>query len=467
MDSNEKMPWKIRIRVSHHVPSSTVALPAGLGQTLLHGSPRRSVAMDMGNSRTYIHVKQVAANERSLLISPDLHEQWSLKGKRMWLKVDARGNMRLAPILAILTSQVHHAFGGLWFGPSTDYFREICRKAPRFGVWVYLVHPEVLLQGLQSGRVAKHWEWSAGVGWRESRKPVPLPDIVYDRIGSRQLDQSEVVLRLRESLRANCWSTYFNPGFFNKWEVYEFLSRVRELENHLPWTQPSNETAWRAMASRAKVFYIKPISGSKGRGIVRVTRRGDQLWSYFLMGRRKGPRRGLIRGLQNLLDFQMEHFPEDRFIVQKGIHLARINGCPYDLRILLQKGKHGQWKIASKIARVAASRSSLTNLSRGGRSCSWEIAFINSGLASSRRGAQHLIGRGSRLALLVADGLQSKLNAQLGELGVDLAVDRTGKFWVLEVNAKPGHQLPDGEQPRYRSVKHLLQYCLHLAGCER
>ena len=454
-------------RLERSLPSS-VTLPSYFIQQhgLRVGSP---IELWVGATPLQGILHASASHANRLALSNDLAGKISLsRRRRLWLRLAQGKRIQLSSVLAILVAEPVRSSGAI-FGPASDYLRYICSNSPRYGLWTYLVTAQKLLQGLQSeaSAVRGTWSWSARKGsWIRLEHPMPLPEVIYDRIGTRAADQSETVGKLREFAKRHYGQRYFNPGFFDKWRVHELLSNKPTLQRHLPATHRSTEQAWRLHASRWKVFYIKPVDGSQGMGIARFTRLRRNVWSYYWI-RPQNVKRARVYGIRSLIQLKRDYFPEDSYIVQRGISLAEIHGRPFDLRILLQKGSRGRWRTASSVARVAARSRGLTNLSRGAEAMSWGRAFQESGLVSESIGSRAVRARARNLAMRVARALEEELGTALGELGVDLALDQSGHLWLLEVNAKPGHIMPNGPNNSYRSAPHLMRYCLHLTGCER
>ncbi|MGV2806477.1 YheC/YheD family protein, partial [Clostridium perfringens] len=63
--------------------------------------------------------------------------------------------------------------------------------------------------------------------------------------------------------------------------------------------------------------------------------------------------------------------------------------------------------------------------------------------------------------------LEAAIPYHFGELGIDLAIDTTGRIWLLEVNSKPskGENAPLNADSKVRpSAVRLVQYCQYLTG---
>ncbi|MFP3491032.1 YheC/YheD family protein, partial [Staphylococcus sp. SIMBA_130] len=59
-------------------------------------------------------------------------------------------------------------------------------------------------------------------GWY--RVTVPIPDVVYDRLPNRSSANIEQVSTTMKKLQSQYFAPWFNPGFFDKWTMFEKLS---------------------------------------------------------------------------------------------------------------------------------------------------------------------------------------------------------------------------------------------------
>lgn len=71
-----------------------------------------------------------------------------------------------------------------------------------------------------------------------------------------------------------------------------------------------------------------------------------------------------------------------------------------------------------------------------------------------------------RAARTIINALDEVLDGPLGEVGLDLGVDRRGRVWLIEVNAKPYRKVTDAGPKRqvWLSFRRPMQYARHLAG---
>lgn len=123
----------------------------------------------------------------------------------------------------------------------------------------------------------------------------------------------------------------------------------------------------------------------------------------------------------------------DRFMIQQGIEVLRVNNRPIDLRVNVQK-PYKRWLVTGMIAKIAAAGKTVANHAQGGALASPEKTLLQAGLTRSQ------IARLNKILLYLGEKASLVLNKKypgLRELGLDVAVDRAARPWILEVNTRP------------------------------
>lgn len=120
--------------------------------------------------------------------------------------------------------------------------------------------------------------------------------------------------------------------------------------------------------------------------------------------------------------------------------------------------------VTSIVARTAGSNHFVSNLARGGSLSTVREAVSKSSLPPGTKDSVQL--QLPRTALAIARGVETFIPAHFGELGIDLALDQSGRIWLLEVNSKPSKNdnTPLNDQKIRPSVKQMILYCRYLAG---
>jgi glutathione synthase/RimK-type ligase-like ATP-grasp enzyme len=130
----------------------------------------------------------------------------------------------------------------------------------------------------------------------------------------------------------------------------------------------------------------------------------------------------------------INRFMQDKpFIVQQWIELATWKKRRFDIRVLLQKVSLNHWDCTALSIRMALPSHGSTNISQGGEVKQVSLVLLD--LWPSRY--LEIIATIKELAFNVAQKLEFKYGP-LGELGIDIGIDRNGGVWLFEVNSKPG-----------------------------
>ncbi len=424
-----------------------VQLPASLGKDSSYVGGVGSVTY--GQRQVEVAFRSAPAGssrDNRLGLGADVMQALDLRpGARLRAVWDSgKARLRLGPVVAIMLWRYRSLPSSYLFGPATDMARTFVRLARNRGAVAYAFSPKDI-----------HWDSRsvsgfvpAGRGWRKIH--VPLPDVIYDRIQSRGIDASRRVQATKQQLMAMEGLHYFNPCFLDKWETYEALVQDPLAKQYLPKTErlTSLDQLGPWLRNYQTVF-IKPARGSLGLGIVKISRMARG-YRYHRIRMGGGSRAGVCDSLRKLEERLRAFLPRRSMIIQQGLHLARYGGRPYDIRVMVQKTPRGNWTCTNMIARVASPGSAVSNVAEGGTMISVRRA-IRGSLRINARVANRRIRRGARI---IARAVETRLGQEFGEFGIDMALDRKGRLWLIEVNAKPGRQSENspGVPPSMRRV---------------
>jgi hypothetical protein len=78
----------------------------------------------------------------------------------------------------------------------------------------------------------------------------------------------------------------------------------------------------------------------------------------------------------------------------------------------------------------------------------------------------HLNSKLHHAALQLAKGIETQIPSHFAELGIDLAADKSGKVWLIEINSKPSKDdnTPLVEDKIRPSVIKVVQYAQFLTN---
>lgn len=277
-----------------------------------------------------------------------------------------------------------------------------------------------------------------------------LPQVVYNRC---YRTNHQIIERLEKIVGSNKYFNYVNQ--FNKYEIHKNLSQW--LDQYLPETVLYDKENASRLLDVHNVIYFKPCYGNKGKGVYRVEMKasgeihiGDH---HFL------PKTVLGDPIQ---------FPEKihkligstPYIIQKGIDIQQLNDQVFDIRVLVQKNKKGLWSVTNVVSRIAHKGYFNTSMCEK-VSLSEEVLKH---LYPSEK-VNVIIQSIYDISLRTAEIIETSNNYHLGELSVDIALDKSGSVWIVEVNGKPQKDLYDKFDKRFRVYKRPLEYAKFLSKC--
>ncbi|WP_339290065.1 YheC/YheD family protein [Paenibacillus sp. FSL E2-0201] len=358
------------------------------------------------------------------------------------------------PVLGILTLYINEAKQL----EEKAVYRRMIIEGSRIGLDVFVftpmdVHPSkeqihALVYDPKSGKWSRKWR--------------SFPNMIYDRCRIQRSARFEQLLRFRERYKH---LLFLNRPLRNKWTIHQTFSQKSRFRQHMPETLLYQSSAdLHRMLKQNPVLYVKPANGTGGRGILRIERVKNSKGVFDIQGRRQDrriipPRKVSSTRLDSIV---RQWCIGGRFLVQQGIPLRLPGGRFHDYRMLVQKNGQGVWELTGMAARVGAARSVTSNLHGGGHAVRAET-LLKEWLGSQDK-TDKVMKTAERLGLDAAAFLEDSFGA-LCELALDLAIDREGKIYVLEVNPKPAREVfaRTGDGNTYRkALVRPLEYALWL-----
>jgi hypothetical protein len=334
-------------------------------------------------------------------------------------------------------------------------FSDIIEAGKQAGILVYVTTSTHLklyakkIIGFTYNTDSRMWE----------RRYFNLPDVVYNRIPSREDEWvPEVQHKINECMN-HPHIQLFNSCFFNKWTLFKWLSKDKRTRRFVPITLKYNDEIYLIpLLRRFPFLYLKPEKGKAGMGIMRIRRLPKRKLRYSIDVQEKtGNHVYRYSTISQLKDKIREFSEHEDYIVQQGIQLAHLSNRPFDLRILVQKNIRGKWSISGIGARLAGEMSITTHVPRGGTIEDPQRLLIASFNPTK---ARRIIGGAKRTALIIAKQIERGSETVLGELSLDLGVDKFAKLWFFEANSKPMRF--DEPHIRKKSLEQLMYYCSFL-----
>ncbi len=222
----------------------------------------------------------------------------------------------------------------------------------------------------------------------------------------------------------------------NKWLKYKFM-KTRKLLPHLPETRILTRKSFWKLIKRYRHILIKPIRGSRGKGIIQVSAIGKKKYGVRFENRKiiiRGKRK-IHRYLKRKIKASKYRTPS-KYIVQRKISRPTINGHPFDIRAIVQRPKSSKaWTVTGKIAKVAGKGYIVSNISRSkGTVMPVKKAIRKSSLKNSS--IKPLVSKLNRVAIQTARKLEPYFKGHR-IYGLDIALDKKGHVWIIEANLFP------------------------------
>lgn len=212
----------------------------------------------------------------------------------------------------------------------------------------------------------------------------------------------------------------------NKWLKTEALLGNESVAAHIPQTRKYNSESLKQMLHSFGMVVIKPVRGGGGYGVIKVTY-SSGTYSFTNMSRRSS-----FTSYDTMFRALNRTKVGRPYIIQQGIHLARIGGRPIDYRVKVVK-QNGKWVYRAIVGRLARPGLFVTNLCKGGTQLTARAALSQSlsrGMARTKRAEMRKLTN-------ICVGIMERSFPGIGELGFDYGIDVNGRVWIFEVNTRP------------------------------
>jgi len=208
---------------------------------------------------------------------------------------------------------------------------------------------------------------------------------------------------------------------------YEILSKDPIIAEYLPETRWCSSKSLIELLNKYQMIYLKPNDNTGGNGIIRVTLIDKDA---CLISNENNSKKV---DLSNLVSVLKQLIPStSKYIVQQGIDIATYNNRPFDMRIVLNRVLK-IWRATLTSAKVATtSEAIVTNVAKGA-----EDYLLHSILQQYDQSKEPMATFRDIIDLShqIAQTLGSQL--PLLTIGLDLALDKSGRLWFIEANEKP------------------------------
>jgi len=205
------------------------------------------------------------------------------------------------------------------------------------------------------------------------------------------------------------------------------LMRARSVSRHVPQTVWYTDMQLMHMLRTWQVVYVKPDAGGGGKGVIRVQKHSSTdyivSWKNYRLHCRAHDLPQVVRAAM---------LSGERYIIQRGIHLAKVRERPFDLRIVWQK-PGATWKLTWMSAKIATKKNAtVTNVAQGGVD-----ARINPTLRQMKPSVdvQEMRRQLRKVSQRIVRILGARFPVRI--IGLDMAIDTNRHIWYIEANTDP------------------------------
>lgn len=248
-----------------------------------------------------------------------------------------------------------------------------------------------------------------------------FPDVIHN-IGSQKRTFTE------RKLRKHVPFTTFYVG--NKYSLPRRMAKYRAYSDLLvPFTVCFNEDVINRFMQNNNHVVFKALKGNRGENIYFLNKIENR---YILLDQKKKS----ILTEQAMKEFINKIILAEKgsYIIQKYIHTRTKNNEPYHFRSHVQKNGEGKWQITFIYPRIGSSKSNLSNISTEGRIEDFSEFLVNEfGTDQGKYYEDEIL----KLSIDVTIHLDKLYGNVLNELGLDFAIDDTGRIWMHEANNGP------------------------------
>ncbi|WP_040978665.1 YheC/YheD family protein [Oceanobacillus jeddahense] len=274
--------------------------------------------------------------------------------------------------------------------------------------------------------------------------PVSFPEVVYNVETTSRRQQNQIEKKLRKEI------PFTNFGIGNKYYFPDKLIRKRKYAELLaPFRLIKEEATVYHFLDKNKKAVIKPILGRQGLRVFLVEKKGGH---YFIQEGKKERvvgQKKFNEWIQAILAVK-----NNDYIIQNYIEARTKDGEPFDIRAHVQKNSEGKWQMTKIYPRIGHRQSILSNISQGGRT--EELAtFLD--VEFGDKGSQYAKDL-KKLALDLILYVDKLMDFSLSDMGIDLTIDKSGRFWMHEIN--------NGPESRYHQqdwATNTIGYAIYIA----
>lgn len=430
-----------KVRFRKHT-SDTLYLPSHILK-MAQIKQGQSICLQAGKRQRIVQVRSHKGEKDMIGMSADTAKFLAIpKGKTKWLIHENTCKMGLyIGIYTLFFPSPTKPFGEL-----THLLRDWVLMGREQGNHLYILTPGSIDLSRYCVRA-----WTYDQRWKKVW--CPWPDFIINKIVKCPQNLRSMIVQEEQTFeQAGC--SFLTRSLGSKWYIHQILENHEDLKPFLPCTQLIRSTTdiVKILKQYSSIF-VKPNYGTQGTRTFYMQKRKYGLDIYY---EKNGiPQKIRLKKREALNWLKRTFVGKRQYIGQQAIQRMETNGGePVDFRWLLQKDHSGFWKVTAKVARIGHINAVTTNVHTGGRVEKAESWLHREAL----KGMDDLAER-------VTTYIEEQVG-ELGEMGIDLAVDQQGKIWFIEANPRPGRKMLRllDKGVRALSLQRPLEYAEYTTG---
>lgn len=217
----------------------------------------------------------------------------------------------------------------------------------------------------------------------------------------------------------------------NKWAKYVFMKQSPTIAPYLPETKKMSRQSFWSLLERYRHVMVKPVWGSRGRGVIQVSDLGNDKYAIHYENRET-----VILGRENTYRLIARKIGSASYMVQQRITRPTIHKRPFDMRVIVQRKKHSpRWVVTAKLIKVAGRGYIVSNNTRShGKLLQFKRGIRRSSI--SHLSASALESEINKVAIFSAKRLRALFPGHR-IYGLDVATDQQGHVSIIEANLFP------------------------------
>jgi glutathione synthase/RimK-type ligase-like ATP-grasp enzyme len=293
-----------------------------------------------------------------------------------------------------------------------------------------------------SGYIYKNGSWH--------KTTANFPDVIYNTGSPKKFARrQQIFAKLKQEI------PFTTSALGNKMIVYNRLLDAGEFIPYLIPTEPL--ISYQHLISYMKQYnqvIVKPINGHRGIGVIYIKKSEDMF--HLLDGKEN-----YIFTLEQLDQYISVKIEEEKLLIQPYINCKTQSGYVFDFRLHVQKNGKGEWVNTAIYPRIGAPGCIVSNIFVGGSTNKLE-PFLEQEFGNVSTSIKQFL---ETFALRLANHLDKlqyqQFEEKLDEIGIDVGLDINGKYWLFEVNWRPG--CPPAFDLELDVVKNTIHYAMYLA----